>query len=131
MPTLDDVMASLGPTQRAEARKLLRPAPKPEPQEPARVIRWEEPTPGRHRGNLGVGRSRYEAVAAELRANPGRWALIYEAEGDSRAALATHIRMGQVQCFSPCGDFDAVSRRIEGVERVYARYVGDGEVGDV
>jgi hypothetical protein len=94
--------------------------------EPAAVIRWEEPPPGRPAGReTGNGNSRWNAVAAELRAHPGRWALIRE--GESGSGLATHIRQGHIACFTPAGDFDAVSRQARGVNRVYARYVGDPE----
>lgn len=95
------------------------------------VIRWEEPPPGNARRPLGSGHSRYTAVADELRAQPGRWALVFEGRAGMATGLATHIRMGSMHCFTPAGDFDAVSRRIDGYTRVYARYVGDEEAGHV
>lgn len=92
----------------------------------AKVIRWEEPTPRKRPGPAGQGWSRYAGLAEELRANPGRWALVAE-RTDGNHGLATHIRSGQMQCFTPTGDFDAASRCVDGITRVYARYVGDGE----
>jgi len=88
------------------------------------VIRWEDPPPARSRRSAGVGHSRYSALADQLRARPGQWAMVGEKPG-ADGGLATHIRMGQMLCFSPAGDFDATSRRVDGVTRVYARYLGD------
>lgn len=94
------------------------------------VIRWERPPPPSHSGGypLGRGKSRWEPVADELRAQPREWALIAEGpiKGANRA-LATQIRMGHLVCFSPAGDFDAESRREDGILRVWAVFVGDLE----
>lgn len=95
--------------------------------ERAAVIRWEEPPPPKRRNGTRNGHSRFAALAAELRANPGRWALIYDGPKQHSSGMATHIRMGSVMCFSPCGDYDAVSRQHGDHGLVYARYVGDQE----
>jgi hypothetical protein len=96
--------------------------------EQAQVIRWEEPPAAKRSGPAGQGWSKYAALAEELRANPGRWALVAERAGTD-GALATHIRSGQMQCFTPTGDFDAAARRVGRITRIYARYVGDQEAG--
>jgi hypothetical protein len=100
--------------------------------EPATVLRWEEPPPPKRRTGPreSGGHSRFASLAAELRANPGRWAVIYDGPKQHASGMATHIRMGHVICFSPCGDFDAVSRQHGDRGLVYARYVGDREAGD-
>lgn len=90
------------------------------------VIRWEEPPVAKGQGAVGQRQSQYTGVADQLRAHPGRWALVCEKQGRG-GGLASHIRMGQMQCFAPGGDFDAVQRTVDGVTRVYARYVGDLE----
>lgn len=91
------------------------------------VLRWETPPPSRRRGGYpqGQGKSRWQDVADELRAHPGDWALIAESPVTSNSGLATQIRMGQAVCFSPAGDFDAETRRMDGVRKVWAVYVGD------
>jgi hypothetical protein len=99
--------------------------------EPAAVLRWEEPPPAKHNGaGFGGPASRFAALADELRSRPGEWAVVCES-AKAAAGLATHIRMGQMRCFTPAGDFDAVTRRVDGLTLTYARYVGDGEVADV
>lgn len=96
--------------------------------EQAQILRWEEPPPKRK----GVGRpidtytSRYTGIAEELRGRPAEWALIEEAPGGGRG-LATKIRLGAILCFSPAGDFESVVRRVNGVSRTYARYLGHGD----
>lgn len=98
--------------------------------EPAAVIRWEEPPPSRAGWGRGRPCSRYMALADQLRARAGEWALIREADTPNRAAsLAGLIREGRVVCFGPRGDFDACTRSVDGRYRVYARYLGDPEAG--
>ena len=93
--------------------------------EQASVIRWEAPPPARGTGHH-VTFSRYRAVAEQLRARRGEWAVVQEKQGPGNG-LATHIRMGQMACFTPAGDFDACTRQINGVATTYACYVGDDE----
>lgn len=87
------------------------------------VIRWETPPPAKHRVGQKDGHSSYAELADELRANPGRWALVADRPG-SNTGLATHIRTGSIQCFTPAGDFEAESRRVDGRSLVYARFLG-------
>lgn len=91
------------------------------------VIRWEEPPPSARGGAGREPSRRFVAIADQLRANPGRWALIQETEQHGKSGLATHIRLGAIVAFAPCGDFDAVTRRVGDVTRVYARYLGDSD----
>jgi hypothetical protein len=93
--------------------------------EQAVVIRWEDPKPSMQPVETKTRWSRYQAVADELRAQPGRWAVIDIFLGPKRTALAAHIRRGAIVCFTPAGDFDAVSRQVYGSTVIYARYVGD------
>lgn len=98
--------------------------------EPLHVIRWETPPPpARGRGNGRTGsRSQYSAIADQLRARRGEWAVVEEKALPPRinSGLATRICMGHMRCFGPPGDFQAVVRRKDGMSRVYARYLGDG-----
>lgn len=95
------------------------------------VLRWEEPPATRRKGGYpqGLSKSRWADVADDLRARPGEWALIAETAVATNSGLATQIRMGQMVCFSPAGDFDAETRRKDGVRKVWAVYVGDDEDG--
>lgn len=93
--------------------------------EQATIIRWENPPARRAQGG-GSNGSRFQAVADQLRAHHGRWALIHESTNSSYG-LSTHISMGSIGCFAPAGDFEAASRRVGGLTLTYARYVGDGE----
>lgn len=97
--------------------------------EPMEVLRWEDPPPAtvERRTPKKTTRSRLEPIAEQLRGRPGEWAVVYEGERGPGLGMATHIRYGQVACFTPTGDFDATSRVRGGTTTVYARYVGDGE----
>lgn len=94
------------------------------------VIRWEDPPLSRSRNGgrpADTYSSRYQAIADQLRARPGEWALVDEFEGIHNRGLATKIRLGSMLCFTPAGDFEAVARRGRGMVRTYARYLGNGE----
>lgn len=88
------------------------------------ILRWEDPPPeqtGRHKHR----RFDHPSIAAELRAQPGRWGLIFVGSRASR--LATSITNGVLAAYRPAGDFEAVSRiRPDGRDAVYVRYLGDG-----
>ncbi len=92
------------------------------------IIRWEDPPrhlrgprPRRRTDDDGWG-----LVARKLRAHPKRWAVIFEPVDDGSAhTLANGIRGGRYPSFHPSLSFDAVTRRRDGVTRVYARYVGE------
>ena len=88
------------------------------------IIRWEDPAP------LTTGRrpsTRWLAVASELRASPGRWAVVrtYGAGRLSAASTLAHrIKSGKMAAFRPRGDFEATIRTAEdGSATVYARYL--------
>lgn len=98
--------------------------------EQPRVIRWEDPPPG-HPSRTRGGRKpagRYDALAAELRAHPQRWALVGETDSWTAAANACNpIRRASIECFEPRGDFEAVARALrDGTVGIFARYLGDG-----
>jgi hypothetical protein len=97
--------------------------------EQAAVIRWEDPPPAKA-GPPSTGdftRSRYDRVAEVLRANPGRWALIYDGSLKGRQGAAHQIRQGALRAFTPAGDFDATTRWQGDRLRIYARYLGGDE----
>lgn len=88
------------------------------------VIRWEEPP---EHGNKRAARLKYQDIADELRAHPGRWAVVTEGVPTGTAGpIAVRIRRGQA-AFAPAGSFEA--RTAGGVgslnARVYARCVGE------
>ena len=83
-------------------------------------LTWEEPpVKGRNRHD-------WNTIAASLKANPNKWAVVAE---DVSASTGTHIRHGRLTAFAPEGTFEA---RVSGAkadnggraEKIYARYVG-------
>ena len=83
-------------------------------------IKWQEPPA---RITTGRGNSLNKKTAefvAQLRENPGRWAVYPGGQSPSMVAVISHARTA---AFRPAGAFEAVRR--QGV--VYVRYVG----GDV
>lgn len=93
------------------------------------VIRWEDPPPSKnasHKSGRPAG-SAWDGVASELRAERGRWGVVYV--GDKLTALNVRksISEGRTACFRPIGDFEACLRSIDGAYALYARFLGDGE----
>jgi hypothetical protein len=83
-------------------------------------MKWQDvpPTDRSHNGRP----IKWQKEAAELRANPKRWALLTTAVSRPRAAqTALRIRNGVSRAFGPAGTFEAAARGCD----VYARYVGD------
>jgi hypothetical protein len=79
------------------------------------TVEWREPTP-----NIR-GEGKYSQAAAELRANPGKWAVIKKCSSDSVARNIAHaIRRRGLKAFKS-GGFEAVARGVE----VFARFVGE------
>lgn len=83
-------------------------------------LTWEEPpVKGRNRND-------WDSIAASLKANPNKWAVVAE---NVSASTGTHIRHGRLTAFAPEGTFEA---RVSGAkadnggraEKIYARYVG-------
>lgn len=89
-------------------------------------LTWEEPpVKGRNRND-------WESIAASLKANPNKWAVVAE---NVSASTGTHIRHGRLTAFAPEGAFEA---RVSGAkadnggraEKIYARYVGTASVAE-
>lgn len=81
---------------------------------------WEEP-PTRQ------STSKYDAIAAALKAKPGQWAIFktYPAEQKSRAwGWVTRIHSGKTAAF-PRGKFEARSATVGDEARVYVRFIGE------
>lgn len=74
-------------------------------------------------------RRNWSDIAEQLKANPGRWALITSApKRTSIAMITTRIQRNTYGPFSPVGAFEAVSRESldePGRFEVFARYVGN------
>lgn len=90
------------------------------------IIRWEDPPPtetgAAGQPRVAVG---HELIAVQLRRDPGRWALIHQTKRSP--ALTTEINHGKHRPYRPAGSFESVSRQVDGMFRVYARYVGGGQ----
>jgi hypothetical protein len=89
----------------------------------ATILRWEDP-PNPKGAAKGGGKSRWDALAAELVDESGRWAVVFEGDRNHAGAFATTIKYGRRLCFVPTGSFEAVCRTYNGVVTVYARHVG-------
>lgn len=98
-----------------------------------RPLRWENPPPtrgGRPAGSRDSRADRHVELAAELRANPRRWAVVAEygppngTLHDSAKNLVRAIQTGQPTSWAPAGAFEATTRRQGHITAVYARYIG-------
>ena len=85
------------------------------------VFRFEEP-PAPQSGRPS---SHAEAVQA-LKERPGEWGIVTICSTSaSSGSTARAIRTGVRRAWQPAGDFEAVSRKVDGEYRVYARYMPD------
>ena len=79
------------------------------------TLRFENPP------RPGGSRTDWGQVAAELRENPGKWALVGTAPTKGAAAAkAYQIKTAKAVPFTPAGSFDATSRAVDGEFRIYA-----------
>lgn len=83
-------------------------------------IVWEEPADNR------LVRTDFGEVAAALRANPGRYAVIAEGLNGSRtqaSSLALGVRRGKYAAFKPVGAWFSKSSK----DKVWAKFVGENQ----
>ncbi len=89
-------------------------------------MEWKDPPRRATAGPQG----RWSEEAAELKANPGRWALLVTFGGTENnhlaRAMAANIKSGRYASFRPHGHFEAISAATaKGTStEVYARYIG-------
>lgn len=81
-------------------------------------VQWEDP-PHRH-GGAGV----HAEFFAALREHPGRWARWPVAKGST--SVVSDVKAGKY-LGSAKGEFESVSRTVDGERRVYVRYVGSSK----
>lgn len=73
----------------------------------------------------GSDSTAWVAEAQTLKLNPEKWAILASfTVAKKAAALAATVNGGKVRAFAPKGEFQAVSRTVDGNGIVYARYVG-------
>lgn len=83
-------------------------------------INWQEPPSD---GRIGNNKGKHIEFAEQLRANPGRWAVMGE---DLSCSTTTMINRGIILGFAPAGAFEAVTRGVvKNRGTIYVRYVGD------
>ena len=89
-------------------------------------IRWQDPPPPRCGTRIKHPRVHdWTAVAKKLRSKPGRWAVVAVCANTGLAgSTARYVRDGLYEALRR-GRFEAVSRKVYGECRVYARYVGE------
>ena len=87
--------------------------------EPPDRITWDDPGPGKARKG-----SKWDPIAAQLKARPGEWACIGR---NIQTSMVTAIRRGGIKCFAPAGSFEVVTRNHTERWRadIYVRYVGE------
>ena len=84
------------------------------------MVKFQDPPP---EATQPRKQSRHTAVAAQLKENPGKWALLEEVQTRSSATM---IRRGNHKAYQPDGSFEAVAQaRSDGAYDVYARYIGE------
>lgn len=97
-----------------------------QPSDPTGVLRWEDPPPFTTTQRGDVKRP-WAIVAAELKANPGDWGVVYE--GNPTPKLAVRIEQGLSPWFRPAGAYEATQRSRRGQVTIYARYIGAEAAG--
>lgn len=86
------------------------------------TVTWAEPPPSR---GTGVPRRDWQAIGAELKRRPMRWAIVAVFDQAAVAAsTASNIRSGKLASLQRLGRFEAQARKASGEYRVYARYLG-------
>jgi hypothetical protein len=93
-----------------------------------KIIKWAEPpTASFIKGPGAPPGSQWDEVAAELRANPGRSALIYRGPRTDAFVIAATFAAGRIVATRPAGSFAVTRRSLGGPYRraeIYAKYVG-------
>lgn len=87
------------------------------------IIRWEDPPPSGLHNPRDPHLIAHELIAVQLKREPGRWAVVIESTGNE-PRLANHITSGHYRAYKPAGSFQAVSRTVNGIRTIYARFVG-------
>lgn len=86
-------------------------------------IRFDGPPPAAKGGTARA--TRHSETAEILRARAAEWAVIDVSDRASVThSMASAIRTARLRAYAPAGSFEAVSRKVDGEFRVYARYVG-------
>ena len=69
-------------------------------------------------------RKDWAAIAAELVAQPKRWAVVETGMRSLLTGLSQQINTGHLMAFRPRGHFEACTRSANDEMVVYARYIG-------
>ena len=97
---------------------------------PGGVIRWEDPPEYVPQSTSnGSDRMQWQVMAAQLRSEPGAWAVLKE--GPKAGQMQARINGGLVASWQPRGAFKAVVRNVDGVRTLYVKYVGDPAAADL
>lgn len=87
-------------------------------------LTWETP-PEAHTG----ARARYVHILNTLRERPNEWARLEVPGVKDPSGLATAINAGTIKGSGPAGDFEAVTRKVDGKIRLYVRHVRPLDAG--
>jgi len=69
-----------------------------------------------------------QGAAAKLKRRKGEWAHVATYDTPQSAASVAYLIRAGSRHFAPAGAFEAKARTVDGERRVYARYVGEGEM---
>lgn len=86
-------------------------------------IKFDGPPPERKRGSIED--QSHQPIAEALKERAGEWAVVRVSKTASAASsAANYIRNAKGSAYGPAGSFEAVSRKVDGEFRVYARFLG-------
>lgn len=84
-------------------------------------LNWGEPPP-----RYGRTYHRHMLIAKRLRERKGEWAWLVFNSARGAANAARVAEMGLSPAYEPAGDFEAMTRTVDGEFRMYVRFLGDG-----
>lgn len=88
------------------------------------IVRFEDPPGARGRGGGEI--RDWAAIGVELKKRPQQWAVVAVCDDPkSAASTADKVRRNRFATLAQVGNFEAVSRTVDGQPRVYARWVGE------
>lgn len=90
---------------------------------PTQAITWKEPGPSLRGQGLRAAPGKWVELLKPLLAHPGRWAVVYTAEGEgklSQKASGQAAALRSEKTRKPAGKWEFTSRQGE----VFARYIG-------
>lgn len=87
-------------------------------------IHFEEPPA---KGHSTGKKTKHQVIAEKLARRPGQWAHVATYRTPSSAGSIAHLmRTAKLKAYAPAHSYEAAVRNVNGSQRIYARYVGEG-----